>query len=316
MLICSFGAAALVVALAGYAYWRGIRNDTPIEKFSEVILEPEGEKRLGTNIEAYALFKCPWHRFPVEAVAAPGKGSQQTGKPRIELFKIRYGYCIWKVRANIQPYRTGDIPKGTLDVIFNEGSGKSGDTNIALKIPAFKAMPLNVDKSKELALASRIEKESQTSSWAFTIITATIVLVIFILALFFIFRRKKGEARIILTPWGIAFCELSELRAQLKNGKLPSPVCFSKLTDIVRNYLEKRFTLPAPQQTTYEFLHDLNKTKSPLAENHRHFLKEFMTSADLVKFANLPADTSSLEDAMDKAEKLVTETKPEVNEKK
>jgi hypothetical protein len=38
-----------------------------------------------------------------------------------------------------------------------------------------------------------------------------------------------------------------------------------------------------------------------------------MTSADLVKFANLPADTGLLENAMNKARELVTETKPAEN---
>jgi hypothetical protein len=313
--ILVFLAAILAtIALAAFAYWRGISKDTPVEKFSEVVLD--GQKRLGDDIEVYALFKTPWHRFPQEASLVPGKGSQLIDKPQIELYKIRYGFCIWKVRADIQAYRTGDIPKGTLDVVFNEGKSEDAVKHISLEIPSFNVSSLDVGASRDLALASSIDKNKNGSNALFMWLGIAGVLFILIIVLIVLCGKKKGPGRIVLTPWGIAFVELSELREQLKNGKLASPICFSRLTDIVRNYLEKRFSLRAPQQTTYEFLQDLRRSSGPLNENHRHFLKDFLTSADLVKFANLPADLTLLEDAMDKAEKLVSETKPEEDERK
>jgi hypothetical protein len=313
-ILVSAAAILFTVGLAAFAYWRGISKDTPVEKFSEVILD--GQKRLGDDIEVYALFKTPWHRYPQEASLEPGKGSQLIDKPEIKLYKVRYGFCIWKVRADIQAYRTGDIPKGKLDVVFNEGKSDDAVKHISLDIPAFKVTALDVGASRDLALASKIDKNKVESSRLYMILGIIGGAVVAVIVILLILRKKNGETRIILTPWGIAFCELSELRDQLKGGKVAKPVCFSRLTDIVRNYLEKRFLLRAPQQTTYEFLQDLRRSSSPLNENHRHFLKDFLTSADLVKFANLPADVTLLEDAMDKAEKLVSETKPEEDERK
>ena len=57
-----------------------------------------------------------------------------------------------------------------------------------------------------------------------------------------------------------------------------------KLSDILRHYLEARFQLPATEQTTEEFLHDLATPGSPLQE-HRQQLREFLRHCDMVKFA-------------------------------
>jgi hypothetical protein len=308
--------AALVIAgaSAGIIYWNGIRKNTPVEKYAGVSLKPEKNKYLGGDITASAMFKCPWHRWPVEAEITPGKGTQAVDSPSISLYRIRPGYCIWKVSAVIQPFRTGDIPAGSLTVKFNRDSVASRTpANLTEPVPSFKVSPLPPDKSPELILASRIEKKNNTGNIILLALLGTGIMVVTAVILVIMMKKQKTGLKIIMTPWEQAFADLTILRNQLKEGKIPSATCFSKLTDIVRGYLEKRFSLHAPRQTTYEFLKDLNNSGGILAENHRKFLKEFMTSADLVKFANLPADTGLLENAMNKARELVTETKPAEN---
>ena len=316
LLSCS-AVLAILLALAGTVFIKYrlcLKADLPIENPTEASLSPEGDRPLGSESIVSAVFKCPWHRYPLEAVLKPGKGAQSIGTPVIKLEKIRFGYCLWKVSASMQPYRTGNIPKGTLDVLFNKHAG--AEQTLSLEVPSFIVTALNTGKSDELSLASRIESGTVKKSlgkWIF--ISAAIVIAGIIIFLVY-FRNLRSSGRIILTPWGIALAELSELREKLKVGKIAGETCFTSLTDIVRIYLEKRFSLHAPTQTTYEFLQDLERSGSPLAENHKFFLKDFMTSADFVKFAKLPADIKLLDDAMDKAEKLVCETKPSDGEGK
>jgi hypothetical protein len=114
---------------------------------------------------------------------------------------------------------------------------------------------------------------------------------------------------ITLPPWTLALSLLEELRDEMRRGRMRGEICVSKLTDIVRNYIEQRFKIHAPSQTTHEFLADLEVGGGELENEHRKFLRDFMTAADLVKFANLPADKALLEDAIDKAEALVESTK-------
>ena len=93
----------------------------------------------------------------------------------------------------------------------------------------------------------------------------------------------------------------------------------AQLTDIVRQYLEIRFALPASRLTTEEFLHNLEKADSPLSEKDRKFLKSFLVAADVIKFAGFPAEAEVFRQTLTQAEKLILETKiqnPELQKNK
>ena len=100
------------------------------------------------------------------------------------------------------------------------------------------------------------------------------------------------------------------MRSELYNGEILPESAFIRLTDIVRNYLECRFALPASRRTTAEFMLEVSGEKSPLSERQRRFLHDFLTAADLIKFARLPSDTNAAENAAIRAEELVRETIP------
>ena len=55
---------------------------------------------------------------------------------------------------------------------------------------------------------------------------------------------------------------------------------------------------------------------SPLNNQDRNFLREFMTSADMIKFAKYEATKKHIETAIARAEQLVDETIPEKEEDK
>jgi len=65
---------------------------------------------------------------------------------------------------------------------------------------------------------------------------------------------------------------------------------YVKLSTIVRTYLEDRFALRSPEQTTEEFLTAMGRSPD-LARSHQQMLRGFLLQADLVKFAaHLPGD--------------------------
>lgn len=310
ILLIIIGVAVLVAAGLGGVYWRGIRANAAIEKVGDIVLLPEGEKSLGNTVTAQILLKCPWHRRPVEAAAVVGKGARLLDMPVIFRQSWGLGYSIWRVAAQMKPFRTGDIPAGKLDIKFNRYDSRTKDLGMELDIPAFKVSPLPLGKDAQLTVASALQEKSKLSRTGVYVIASVVALLAVLIVLWLLFRRGRAAGGVIITPWGEALIELSGLRSEVKEGHADLGICFSKLTDIVRGYLEKRFSLRAPQQTTYEFLNDLNKSDSPLADGHQKFLKEFMNAADLVKFAKLPPEVVQLDNAMDKAETLVNETKP------
>jgi hypothetical protein len=82
----------------------------------------------------------------------------------------------------------------------------------------------------------------------------------------------------------------------------------SAITDILRNYLERRFYFNAMEQTTDEILFSLNNYE--VAQGSEIVLMQILATADLVKFAKfqpLP-DENSL--SMKNAFQFIEMTKP------
>ena len=126
-------------------------------------------------------------------------------------------------------------------------------------------------------------------------------------------RRRRAEAE-ALPPWERARAALGELRSGIAAGTLAPVAGIERLTDVVRRYLEERFDFPASRLTTPEFL--AHVAGSPeLSASERAFLRDFMTGADLVKFARAPAAREAFDDAADKAELLVDRTTPREEDK-
>ncbi len=101
-------------------------------------------------------------------------------------------------------------------------------------------------------------------------------------------------------PFDVAMAALAELRA----ANLPVEQFYTRLSDIVRHYIEGRFGLRAPERTTEEFL-----AQASLPAEHMSLLSAFLTESDLVKFARLQPGDADRQRAFGAAQKFVLETK-------
>ncbi len=84
---------------------------------------------------------------------------------------------------------------------------------------------------------------------------------------------------------------------------------YSQLTEIVREYLEGRFGLPAPDRTTSEILDELGEFN---LEQHRAYLTDLFRTADLAKFADADVDRGRWLPDRQAAEAFVQTTRPVV----
>ncbi|MCK4983332.1 MAG: hypothetical protein KAS17_10440 [Victivallaceae bacterium] len=304
---------ALIIVVGGTIggiYYYGVRQNKAIEVIGKVELAP-ADAKLGQIVTAAILLKCPWHRKPLEAVAQIAKGASLLNAPEISRQSIGWGYNIWKVSTGFKAYRTGNIPAGKIDVSYNRYDDKTTDLSKMFIIPPFKCAPLHLGKTQKIVIADAIEPGKIISNKKMYIIIAVLTLLIIAAVILFAIRRYKKVKAIILPSWAVALNDLHSLRSNIKSGNITLNLGFISLTDIVRGYLEKRFKLPASKQTTEEFLEGINQKSGPLPKVQRPFLKEFMQAAELVKFAKLPPDENTLNQALGKAETLVNETRPE-----
>jgi hypothetical protein len=121
--------------------------------------------------------------------------------------------------------------------------------------------------------------------------------------------RRRRQPRVLL-PFEIALQRLEEMRALMQPDDARE---FSiAVSDVVRRYIEERFSVTATHRTTEEFLHDLlESSHAPLAR-HRALLSEFLQACDLVKFAGMSLTLQNMESLHHSARAFVLETaKPE-----
>lgn len=120
--------------------------------------------------------------------------------------------------------------------------------------------------------------------------------------------KTVPEAKVI-APHEIALTALQALLARgfIESGK--SQEFYVELSAIVRIYLEDRFDLHAPEQTTEEFIR-ASSHSSVLNPDHRMLTQAFLEQSDLVKFARFEPSPEDMRTAWDAAARLVRETIP------
>ncbi len=97
-------------------------------------------------------------------------------------------------------------------------------------------------------------------------------------------RRSRRVVRVYKPAHELAYDRLRALvEARLvEQGRIKE--FYQQVTDILRHYIEDRFSLHAPEQTTDEFLYSLSQTDM-LAKPDQVSLADFLVHCDLVKFA-------------------------------
>jgi len=83
---------------------------------------------------------------------------------------------------------------------------------------------------------------------------------------------------------------------------------FSELTDVIRQYIERRFEIYAMEQTSDEILHQFDKKL--IKEEEKEKLRYILLQADMVKFAKAIPLPSENETAMAYAYDFINMTKP------
>lgn len=158
-----------------------------------------------------------------------------------------------------------------------------------------------------------IKSPVRPASHAWLRVVAMIVLTIAagILAALLIRRwwRRTSSAPEVrrLPPHEIALTALQALRDRGLIERGETGPFYVELSAIVRMYVEDRFDLHAPEQTTEEFIRASSQSRA-LSLEHRQVTQEFLEQSDLVKFARHTPSAHDMERAWDAAAKLVRET--------
>lgn len=137
-------------------------------------------------------------------------------------------------------------------------------------------------------------------------------------AVWVLLRRKKGvpvipaKAKPQISPSEAALRALADLRQRKLWERGLEKDYFTELTEILRQYLDRQFSINAMEMTSRQIMQTL--ASNPEIKDKRQLVRQILDMADFVKFAKvrpLPADSVA---AYDNAVSFVKETAPATEE--
>lgn len=144
------------------------------------------------------------------------------------------------------------------------------------------------------------------ASWV-AIAVIVLALLVTLCAAYAVWRRRhRGIARRSLTLSEQTLERLESARS------LMQPATAREFgidaSEVIRNYIEKRFEVIATQRTTEEFLQTLLQNSNEALARHRPLLAEFLQQCDLVKFAGASLAVADMEALFQSARGFVLAT--------
>lgn len=132
-------------------------------------------------------------------------------------------------------------------------------------------------------------------------------------ALYFFIKKFKRQKTVVLEKeirpaHEVAYERLRLMELDIRRIK----EYYIELSDIIRRYIEARFGISAPTETTYELIDELKKRRVEYSNvNH---MREFFEECDIVKFAKYVPSTFEIEEDTNSARLIVDKTRTKEEE--
>ncbi len=219
---------------------------------------------------------------------------------------------VYSVMYRLEPLTEGLMKIGGFGFSFVDGNEPVTVETEAIEVKVVKTIDPN--DPNVIANASEIEPVAmppfEAKWWMFGPIFLVLVLIMVLAYLQKKKSRSIGKLEVVLPAHEIALRQLQELMNEnlIAAGKIK--LFYERLSNILRNYIEARFDINAPDQTTEEFLNELSVSRT-LDDEDKKSLGEFLKQCDLVKFAKHTPEQKDVDDSVGLAVDFIEKTKVE-----
>jgi hypothetical protein len=224
---------------------------------------------------------------------------------QLEGEKIEGGEKIIDYSGIITTYQTGKVVIPPLPVIYRTPEG-TADSILTDSIAVSITSLLVDDSAADLRSLKDVKSLGAGYAWLYYLIPA--VLALAGLILFLILRKKavieEAEKIPLKSPWIAARDRLLALR----NSDLKPKPYYIELSEIIREYLQRRYGFSALEMTTYEIRTEMDSIS--LSEDLHERLLTFLDNADLAKFAKYIPEKEFMETDFQRAWSFVEATTP------
>jgi hypothetical protein len=195
------------------------------------------------------------------------------------------------VESTLVTWDAGDLALPAMHALVRRADGTVTDvelpaTTVHVDSLVGDALPLT-----ELAHGLRDPVDIPTGAWKRWAVAIAGVVLCLGFVLWLMRRRSAAPLAPPLPPDEWALREIDRLESERLPERGEVDGFFVRLSDVVRTYIERRFGIAAPEQTTQEFIRAAGGHPD-LAGGHERTLAQFLRTADMVKFAaQRPAGT-------------------------
>ena len=283
-------------------------------------LQGQSPVRLDSGVDLTQVTVGDLIRFTLTVTAGPGvEVDLPEPDPGLGKFEIlghevagpveEEGNRIWTVVYTLAIYETGSFEIPTV-VVGYQGSGIQAGSVETQAHSIRVERTLSDDSEDILDIKGPLEiPRSLWSLWPWAVAALGVAALVYLYL-----RRRGGEAPAAvsrkprLPPYDEAYQALCRLRDSglLEEGQLKP--YFTRLSAIVRRYLERRYLIQAMESTTTQILDQLRKLA--LALDEMQLFRDFFPCCDLVKFAKYAPSVPEQERITELAFRILEATRP------
>jgi len=169
---------------------------------------------------------------------------------------------------------------------------------------------LEIDAETGMEPQQHLGPERRRLAWLYAAAVAVLLVAGVVLLLYLRRRRGRQETVPVIPPHITALQALQALIDEDLLKKQQLKLFYNRISGILRTYIEERFHLRAPEQTTEEFLSALALADS-LIQEHKLLLQNFLTHCDLVKFAAYSPAEKEIQNTFSACKTFISQTMQE-----
>jgi hypothetical protein len=222
------------------------------------------------------------------------------------------GNVVSKYRYRLEPFLSGTYPIPAFTFEFHDvNSPQENKYELTTEPIDIEVTSLLEDQRGELKIEDIegvVEIPAEPSYWWAWVVGVIAVAAVPGAWLWLQRRRVKELVRIFKPAHEIAYERLRLLVREDLVGTGRIKEFYGRISDILRHYIEHRFSLRAPERTTEEFLYDLANTNA-LPESDKEDLARFLQHCDLVKFARHEPTNQQIQEMFDLVKAFIEKTK-------
>jgi hypothetical protein len=246
---------------------------------------------------------------PDPLIASKNWKVRATGEPRFT--DLPGGGKRWEQTFQVEVTDKGDQPLLVSPLQYREATDTGEWKSVTWKpIPVRVISTVATADLKEMRDITPPEEPPPPRSWQPVFLWSGLALVgVGLLLGGWQLKRRFTSPAAPLPPHEWAARELERLQAQALPEAGQAERYHTLLSDLVRRYLELRFDLHAPRQTTAEFLQSMRQAPQ-LTAAQQALLRDFLERCDLAKFARVDYSVRECQAAADTARAFVEQTTP------